>query len=189
MFTLTRQLLPAFMFKNQQKESYAKLTEVGDLENDSTNTCKRSNQSDDELFIPEKVFLLLSFSINFICLYVAINTPDIAVMLKLTGCTMGSLIAFILPALICLRQPAGKGNGTSGTSGNEEDVIFDKDEGIKPIHVMRAKLLLVVGILVFVITPITILMDEGEQVYTEIKEFQEALESMDVGDLTGVNGS
>ena len=191
MFTLTRQLLPSFMFKNQQKESYAKLTEVGDLENDNKRSNQSGNSADDELFIPEKVFLLLSFSINFICLYVAINTPDIAVMLKLTGCTMGSLIAFILPALICLRQPAGKGTGSSGTpgSGNEEDIIFDKDEGIKPIHVMRAKLLLVVGILVFVITPITILMDEGEQVYTEIKEFQEALESMDVGDLAGVNAS
>ena len=187
MFTLTRQLLPSFMFKSQQKESYAKLTEVGDLENDNKRSNQSGNSADDELFIPEKVFLLLSFSINFICLYVAINTPDIAVMLKLTGCTMGSLIAFILPALICLRQPASK--ASSATSGNEEDIIFDKDEGIKPIHVMRAKLLLVVGILVFVITPITILMDEGEQVYTEIKEFQEALESMDVGDLAGVNAS
>jgi len=98
------------------------------------------------IHIPRNWFIGLSIFINILTLTIAILVPDIAKILKLNGSTMGSMMAFILPALIGLKSKV------------EKDKAVD-DGGIMPIHLMFSKVLLVIGTAIFFISPILILME------------------------------
>ena len=98
------------------------------------------------IHIPQKWFIGLTIFINILTLTIAILVPDIAKILKLNGSTMGSTMAFILPALIGLKSKV------------EKDRAVD-DGGIMPIHVVFSKVLLVIGVAIFFISPILILLE------------------------------
>ena len=188
-FTLLKQFLP---FIGRESGDYANIELEANVANSndqsysSTNSASRSkshssannqNQNQGPIQIPNKTFIALSFAVNLPCLFIAIITPDIATMLKLVGSLMGSMIAFILPACITLYKPKSM---ELEIKRKEEglgllDNIVEPHEKISSKHVLRAKILLIVGILVFVLTPIIILMEQDEDIYEKLIEFQDTL--------------
>lgn len=179
-FTLLKQFMP---FIGRESGDYTNIElDSNDQSYSSTNSASRSknsnanNQNQGPIQIPNKTFIALSFAVNLPCLFIAIITPDIATMLKLVGSLMGSMIAFILPACITLYKPKSM---ELEIKRKEEGGLFDNvvepHEKISSKHVLRAKVLLIVGILVFVLTPIIIMMEQDEDIYEKLIEFQDTL--------------
>lgn len=169
-FTLLRQLFfsCAGGVKNGS-HNYHQLTEFHN--SDSQDLSSNPNPKEEALFIPHNIFLILSFTINIFSMYIAIVTPDIAKMLKFVGATMGSTLCFILPSCIVLFRKEQKGLASQISSNSNLHGSSLKDDGIQRRHVWIAKFLLIVGILVFVITPITILTDENLEIKNDLEAF------------------
>lgn len=119
--------------------------------------------------IPNKIFIILTFAINLLCLYTAIVTPNIATMLTLTGSIAGSLIAFIIPALIGLKINSRYFADKRKEAGC--DVKIQSEEKITEGHRLEAKVLLIAGISLFVITPIKVYLENNPDLHREILQF------------------
>jgi amino acid permease len=104
-----------------------------------------SKKSEAKIHIPEKIFYGMSVLINLVTLVVAIMVPDISDLLKIVGATMGATMAFIIPALIALKHKPSNDSQLKHT--------------LTQRHRLQARILLAIGTLVFVITPISMIYE------------------------------
>lgn len=131
-----------------ESAKYSPLNSLDDEDIELNNLIRDQGETkSSSIHIPPKWFYSLSGFINLLTLTVAILVPDIAIILKLNGSTMGSTMAFILPALIGLRSKV------------DANKTVD-DGGLMPFHVKFSKFLLVIGLALFIISPIVILMED-----------------------------
>ena len=90
-------------------------------------------------------------------------------MLTLTGSIAGSLIAFIIPALIGLKIKSRYFADKRKEAGS--DVKIQSEEKITEGHRLEAKVLLIAGISLFVITPIKVYLENNPDLHREILQF------------------
>lgn len=151
MYTLLKPLLKFCWRKVQRYRTgveYIPLDDSPNFDADGNSNPRDSSSASDSVEIPGKVFYGLSVVINLMALVVAVLIPDIATLLKIVGSTMGATVAFIIPALIGMQF-----------EGAPHNPSFDRGT-ITSRHKMQARVLLFVGVLVFLITPIGMLFEE-----------------------------
>jgi len=147
MYTLCKPVFDRFFVSYESLEEIVEL-KVKILEEDGFQKETRgllSKKSEAKIHIPEKIFYGMSVMINLVTLTVAILVPDIAALLKIVGSTMGATLAFIIPGLIALKHKPSNDSQLKHT--------------LTKRHRLQARILLAIGTLVFVITPISMLYE------------------------------